>query len=185
MITLEQIYAKVVNFLNDGRYDYLIIGGIAAATLGEPRVTGDVDVDIVMEPELVREFLDNAEKAGFEVDRDSCLERFNHTGTFQIGYQGYHVDFIVASTDLERQALARKIKVRLHGVEAFFPTCEDLILMKIIPGRQLDILDVQNVVIRHRKDLDVQYLQSWARKLCDEAEDMRIWNELKRLLDEA
>jgi hypothetical protein len=43
MILLEDVYKKVVTFLNGEKYKYLIIGGIAAGTLGEPRITADVD----------------------------------------------------------------------------------------------------------------------------------------------
>jgi len=45
MVLLEEVYKKVVTFLNAEKYKYLIIGGIAAGTLGEPRVTGDEDME--------------------------------------------------------------------------------------------------------------------------------------------
>jgi len=68
-VLLEQVYKKVVTFLNRSKYKYLIIGGIAAGTLGEPRITGDVDVDIILDREDVPDFLANAKKAGFKVKR--------------------------------------------------------------------------------------------------------------------
>ncbi len=46
----------------------------------------------------------------------------------------------------------------------------------------MDLLDAERIVMRHKEKLDIGYLQSWARKLSDQAEDMRIWNELKTLL---
>jgi hypothetical protein len=181
-ILLEQVYKKVVTFLNNEKYKYLIIGGIAAGTLGEPRVTGDVDVDIVLEQKDIPDFLNKAKKAGFKVSKEKCLRTVEQTGTFQINYGDFHIDFIIASTDLERQAYKRRKTIGLYGIKAFFPTPEDLILFKIIPGRKQDLLDAERVVLRHREKLDMQYLKTWARKLSDQAEDMRIWNELKRLL---
>ena len=47
-VLLEDVYKKVVTFLNREKFEYIIIGGIAAGILGEPRLTGDVDVDIVL-----------------------------------------------------------------------------------------------------------------------------------------
>jgi hypothetical protein len=183
-VLLEQVYKKVVTFLNRGKYKYLIIGGIAAGTLGEPRVTGDVDVDIILDQEDVPDFLAKAKKAGFKVSPKKCLRTAEQTGTFQIHYGDFHIDFIIASTDLEKQAFNRRKTIKLYGIKAFFPTPEDLIIFKIIPGRKQDLLDAERVVMRHAGKLDTEYLKTWARKLSDQAEDMRIWNELDRLLND-
>lgn len=182
MVLLEEVYKRVVTFLNAEKYKYLIIGGIAAGTLGEPRVTGDVDVDIMMDQKHIPDFLDKVKKVGFKVSKKKCIRRAEQTGTFQINYGDFHVDFIISSTDLEQQAFKRRKIIRLYGIKAFFPTPEDLILFKIIPARRQDLLDAERIVMRHKEKLDIGYLQSWARKLSDQAEDMRIWNELKMLL---
>ena len=74
--------------------------------------------------------------------------------------------------------------VSLYGVRGFFPTPEDLILLKLIPGRAKDIADVETLVSRNAGKLDEEYLRDWAMRLCDEAQDMRIWNILNDLLGE-
>lgn len=181
-ILLEQVYKKVVTFLNKGKYQYLIIGGIAAGTLGEPRVTGDVDVDIMLSQEEIGDFLDKAQKDGFKVLKKKCLKAAEQSGAFQINYGDFHIDFIIASTNFEDQAFKRRKIIRLYSINAFFPTPEDLILLKVIPGRRQDLLDAERVVLRHKEKLDTGYLKTWAQKLSDQAEDMRIWNELKKLL---
>ncbi|MCM8779099.1 MAG: hypothetical protein NC898_02575 [Candidatus Omnitrophica bacterium] len=48
-ILLEDVYKKVVDFLNEEKFEYIIIGGIAGGISGEPRVTGDVDIDIQLD----------------------------------------------------------------------------------------------------------------------------------------
>lgn len=184
IMALLDTYKKIVKFLNGGGYNYIVIGGIAASTIGEARVTADIDVDIVIKKEEVDDFLDKADKAGFKVQKKKCLKSVREVGVFQISAGDYHVDFIIASTDLETQACARRKAIQLHGVKAFFPTPEDLILLKLVPGRAKDIGDVEGLIARHGNKLDKKYLKTWAQKLCDEAEDMRIWNELKKLLDE-
>ena len=181
-VLLEDVYKKVVTFLNKHKHKYIIIGGIAAGTLGEPRVTGDVDVDITIGREDIPDFLAAARKAGFKLSKSRCLDSVEQTGTFQIYFDDFHIDFIVASTDLEAQACQRRKAIKLYGLRAFFPSPEDMILLKVIPGREKDLLDARSIVLRHKGKLDTKYLKAWAKKLCDEAEDMRIWNELKRLL---
>ncbi|HJT25313.1 MAG TPA: hypothetical protein VJ873_12105, partial [bacterium] len=58
---------------------------------------------------------------------------------------------------------------------------EDLILLKLIPGRTKDLADVEAIVARHGGSLDKKYLRSWAEKIGDMAEDMRILRQLKNL----
>ena len=181
-MALVDAYKKIVKFLNSGGYNYIVIGGIAASTLGEPRLTADVDVDIVIDKKDVPGFLNKAAKAGFKVPVKKCIESARRMGVFQISFGDYHIDFIIASTDLETQACERRRTIQLHGIRAFFPSPEDLILLKIIPGRDKDLLDAKSIVLRHKGKLDTQYLKSWAKKLCDEAQDMRIGNDLNKLL---
>jgi len=181
-ILLEDVYKKIVNFLNKEKQEYIIMGGIAAGVLGEPRVTGDVDIDIQLDKDDISDFLNKAKKAGFRFDKKKCSKRARKTSVFQINYGDFHIDFIIASIDLERETFKRKKIVRLYNTKAFFPTPEDLILLKIIPGRPQDILDAEKIIIRHKKKLDINYLEKWAQRLSDEAEDMRIYNTLKELL---
>lgn len=181
-ILLEDVYKKVVNFLNKEKYEYIVIGGIAVGTLGEPRVTGDVDVDIMLDKDKLPEFLHKAKKVGFKFDEEKCKKRAEATGTLQINYGDFHIDFIIASIELEKDAFKRKRIIRLYNTKAFFPTPEDLILLKIIPGRPQDLVDADKIVARYKKNLDAKYLKAWAKRLSDEAEDGRIVNELQKLL---
>ena len=183
-MALVNAYKKIVKFLNSGKYNYIIIGGIAASAIGEPRITADVDVDIVLNQEEVSNFLNEAKEAGFEVPVKKCIASARRMGVFQISFGDYHIDFIIASTNLETEACRRRKAIQLHGIKAFFPSPEDLILLKIIPGRDKDLLDAKAVAIRHKGKLDTRYLKTWAQKLCDEAEDMRIWTVLNNLLED-
>lgn len=181
-ILLEDVFKKVVTFLNKEKFEYIIIGGVAAGTLGEPRVTGDIDIDILLDRNNLKDFLNKAERAGFKFNRQRCIERAKKAGVFQINYGDFHIDFIIASIDLEREAFKRKKIIRLYGLKAYFPTPEDFILLKIIPSRPQDLIDAERVAIRHKGKLDIKYLKTWAQRLSDEVQDMRICNELYRLL---
>lgn len=180
-ILLEDVYKKIVTFLNKEKYEYLIIGGIAAGTLGEPRVTADVDIDISLKKEKIGDFLKKARKEGFKIKKNTII-RAKKFGTFQINYGDFHIDFIIASIDLEREAFRRKKIIKLYNIKAFFPSPEDLILLKIISGRTQDLLDAEKVIIRQKGKLDINYLKKWAQRLSDEAEDIRIYHQLNKLL---
>lgn len=181
-ILLEGVYKKAVNFLKKEKYEYMVIGGIAAAIMGEPRLTADVDIDILLDKDDISDFLNKAKKAGFKFDAGKCKKTAMATAVFQIRYGDFHIDFIMASTEFENEAFRRKQEMALYNTKAFFPTPEDLILLKIIPGRPQDLLDAEKIVTRYRKKLDVKYLENWAKQLSDEAQDLRIFNELQKLL---
>lgn len=184
MILLEDVYKKIVEFLNKEKYKYMVIGGIAAGTIGEPRVTGDVDVDIIISNEDIPVLLDKLKKSGFEVPKKQGIKSALRTGVFRVIYKDFYIDFLIASTELEKEAFERSKKRLLFGVKANFPTPEDMILLKIIPGRDKDMLDAKNIVLRHKEKLDKTYLENWAQRLSDEAQDMRVWNELEKLLED-
>lgn len=70
------------------------------------------------------------------------------------------------------------------GLEANFPSPEDFILFKLIPGRPKDLLDAESVVLRHRERLDRSYLERWAQRISDEMEGLRVFRTLETLLGE-
>lgn len=179
---LDEIYKKVIFFLNKEKFNYLVIGGIAAGVLGEPRVTGDVDIDILIDKKDVKNFLDKSKKYGFKFDEQVSLKRTNESGSFQVFLGDFHIDFIITSTEFEKDAHRRKIIIKFKNIEAYFPTPEDFILLKIVPNRPIDIIDAEKVAIRNSGKLDEKYLIKWAQILSDQAEDLRIYKEVKRLL---
>ena len=181
-MSLIKVYKKIVKFLNEEGVPYMIIGGFAAGILGEPRATVDIDIDIMVRKSEAIELLKKLKKQGFEVDIKECKERIKRTGTFQIEYNDYNIDFIISSIELERKAIARSRILKVHGVNARFPTPEDLILLKIISGRPKDIADAESIVIRHSRKLDRNYLLKWAEKISDEMESLRVYREIKNLL---
>lgn len=179
---LEKEYKRIITFLNKQKINYLVIGGIAVSVMGNPRETIDIDICIFIKKSEVKNFLDKAEMCGFIVDKGEMMKQVRATGCFNIVDGKVRIDFLVASHKFEKNAFERKIPVEIHGVKGWYPTAEDLILFKIVSGRLQDLADAENIAIRHSGKLDKKYLLSWAQKLSDEAEDLRIYKEVKRLL---
>ncbi|HEY4158173.1 MAG TPA: hypothetical protein VGM29_08750 [Polyangiaceae bacterium] len=61
------------------------------------------------------------------------------------------------------------------------PTPEDLLLFKVLAGRDKDLLDAAGIARRHRATLDWPYVERVVRELCDQAEDMAAWQRLEQL----
>lgn len=178
----SQLYLRVVKMLEALRFPYLIVGGMATGVLGEPRLTHDVDVIAGFKSENTEQVLKKAREEGFLFNEREVRKNIQEKGTFRLEYQKLWVDLIIASTELEQSAFKRGKRVKVLGVEANFPSPEDFILFKLIPGRPKDLLDVESVILRHRDKLDRAYLERWAQQISDEMEDLRVFNTLKKLL---
>lgn len=164
---------------------YLVVGGLAVIAVGEPRTTGDVDVIAFLSAAEARRFIGAAAQAGFEVDSVLERRRLDETGTVRVRRAPFQLDVIVASLPFEETAYARSTPQRLFGRMVRFPSAEDLILFKVLAGRDKDILDAVGIARRHAARLDHRYLEHTLRPICDLAEDLSAWRRLHAVLKKA
>ena len=83
-------------FLEATRTRYLVVGGLAVVAVGEPRITGDVDVVAFLTPADAERLITEASTAGFELQRDVELERLRRTGTLRFRLGLFQLDIILA-----------------------------------------------------------------------------------------
>lgn len=178
----KQAIHKIIRFLDKEKIPYFVLGGLAVGVMGEPRFTHDIDLDIFLQDQETGIFIKRLKKASFKFNAKQAMLNASQFGTFRLSYKMVQIDIIIASTALEREALRRKRRVDFFDLITCFPSPEDLILLKLIPGRPKDLLDAESVVIRQKGKLDASYLEKWARHICEEAQDFRILNQLKKML---
>ncbi len=180
--TLETAYGVFFDYLHRNRQRYLVIGALAVGMLGEARLTRDLDFLLFLAPDTLDQFLRGAKRRGLALNFAAVRRMVEETGTLRLSYRGVPIDCLVASTPLEEQMWQRSKKLRLYGRTAHFPSPEDLILLKLLPGRPKDLLDAEGVLLRHKGRLDLSYLRKTAQRMADELQDARIWRRLKQLL---
>ena len=171
-----------VDFLVAQRTPYLVIGGLAVAAIGEPRMTRDVDVVGYLSMPEAEALIGAARRAGFKVPPGE-LERLHETGTLRFAKGDFELDVILASLPFEATARKRARKRRLFGRMVPLPTPEDLLVLKILAGRDKDLVDAVGVARRHADSLDRAYLTKTLREVCELAEDttaLRILDEVLR-----
>lgn len=178
---LESAFRKTDALLRALRTRHLYIGGLAVLATGEPRMTLDIDLIVFIPRTAPGPFLDAAARRGFTVSKRVALTDAAERGACMVRYRGVAVDLIFASTELEESAWRRRKRRTLFGRTVDVPSPEDLILLKLIPGRPRDLEDVRGIAASVGNRLDRKYLAAWARKLCDEAEDFRVLRLLKEL----
>ncbi|MEW6556788.1 MAG: DUF6036 family nucleotidyltransferase [Elusimicrobiota bacterium] len=183
--TIDQLFVKVHNLLKKTKTPYILIGGLAAGVLGQPRFTQDADFLIFLDRNKLSGFLEIAKKEGLKFDKKKVERTILERGVFRLFLGNYHADFIINALNFGKSVLKRKIAIKFFNRLVAFPTPEDLILIKIIAGRELDLIDVKNIILRNAEKIDKKYLTQWAQKISDETENMRIWNDLNKILKES
>jgi hypothetical protein len=175
---------EAVDFLSRASVPYLIIGGLAVAAIGQPRATGDVDVIGYVPTDKALALINAAVAAGFTVAPDE-RENLQATGTLRFRKGRFQLDIILASLPFEDDARARSRKHRLFGRLVPLPTPEDLILFKVLAGRDKDLVDAVGVARRHLPALDRRYLQDAIKAVCELAEDLAPLRHLDEVLRKA
>jgi hypothetical protein len=173
-----------IDFLTGASTPFLIIGGLAVAVIGEPRMTADIDVIGFLTMAQATALIDAAAAAGFTVAADE-RERLAATGTLRFAKGRFQLDVILASLPFEDDARARARKRRLFGRLVPLPTPEDLLLFKVLAGRDKDLVDAVGVARRHLAVLDRRYLNDALAAICDLAEDLAPRRRLDDVLRKA
>lgn len=147
-------------------------------------MTGDVDVIGYLTMERASALIDAAVASGFEVGADE-RERLQATGTLRFAKGRFQLDIILASLPFEDDARARARKRRLFGRMIPLPTPEDLIVFKVLAGRDKDLVDAVGIARRHLSVLDRRYLARTLQAICELAEDLTPQRRLDDVLRKA
>lgn len=175
---------EAVDLLDRAEAPYLVIGGLAVAVIGEPRMTGDIDVIAYVDLERAEELIEVARATGFAAAADE-REQLRETGTLRFSKGGFQLDIILASLPFEEAARARARPRRLFGRRVPLPTPEDLLLFKVLAGRDKDLVDAAGIARRHLATLDLAYLTATLDEICDLAEDVAPRQRMEAVLRKA
>jgi hypothetical protein len=141
---------------------YLIIGGLAVQRWGQPRLTQDVDLTILLPPgreEIVlRELVEAFPPRVPEAVRFAVEHRVLPVDV----PGGSEADISLGLPGYEEEAIARGVDYRLaEGRMVRLCSAEDLIIHKALAGRPQDILDIEGIVARQGKRLELAYIRRW------------------------
>jgi len=123
----------------------VIIGGVAASLLGEPRYTVDLDAVFLLDLDDVPRLLVEAAKLGieprisdpFDFARKSRMLLLRHNPS------GIDIDLSLGILPFEIEMVDRSKMVEIGAIKLRLPTPEDLIILKAFAHRPKDILDIR------------------------------------------
>jgi predicted nucleotidyltransferase len=160
-------------FLDNTRIEYMLVGGLAVGIWSEPRATVDIDFMVSMKTDdynILKKTLKEVKKFIFIYDEPMMFARISFLRATLKSNKNISVDFLFADDDFKSEALRRKETIQVAGFSVNVTTPEDLVILKLLSGREQDRLDAKKILEIQKGNLDMEHIQNWLRKLSIELE---------------
>lgn len=157
------------------------IGGLAVSLWGEPRLTRDVDVKVLLGRDERQHLLGLlAGYTSLHADPDAALRQ---TGfAFFLDPAGVRVDVMLAETSFDEAAIGRARLVETQPSQVVrMCSAEDLIIYKMVSLRAQDRADVEGVIRRQGNALDDAYIVKWLREFEQALDDNTLVKEYRHM----
>lgn len=161
----------------------VLIGGIAAAFLGRPRVTRDVDAIVVLELNHLAAFLECGEQYGFVPRLSDAVDFAVRARVLLVKHEAtaVDVDLSLAALPFEREAIENARHIEVEKTPVPFARPEDLIVMKAVAHRPRDWADVEGILASHPQ-LDMARVRRLVRQFAEAMEQPELVEELERVV---
>lgn len=181
MENLLDSVAALQKLLEEASLPSMVVGGMAVGVWGEPRLTRDVDIKVLVPREERTRLLTLL--SGYHPLHENPDEAFRRHGiAFFLDEQGVRVDVMLAETSFDEIAISRARIVEVQPQRrARVCSAEDLIIYKMVSLRTKDRLDVESIVRRQGDRLDDAYILRWLRQFEQALDDSTLASEYRRL----
>jgi predicted nucleotidyltransferase len=159
---LEKLLKKISLEFEKNKIDYMVIGGQAVLIYGEPRLTKDIDIILGTDIDRFKDTLEIVKKMKLKILPKNPYDFVKETMVFPLLDEktGIRIDLIFSFSEYEKEALKRINRVKISDFYVNYVSLEDLIIQKIISGRERDIEDIRIVMLKNKK-IDEKYILKW------------------------
>jgi len=159
---------EVCSFLDKAAIEYMLVGGMAVGIWAEPRAT--VDIDFLVSVRLadfdnLKRHLTESGRFVFIHEKPMVFGRISFLRATLKSNADISIDFIFSDDFFKGEALKRREVAQLSDFSLNMATPEDLIILKLLSGREQDRLDAMKILEIQKGKLDMDYLQTWLEKL--------------------
>jgi len=165
---LVQSLREICSFLDETSVEYMLVGGMAVGIWAEPRATVDIDLLVsirLADLDNLRRHLTESGRFIFIHEKPMVFGRISFLRATLRSNADISIDFIFSDDFFKIEALKRKEVVQLSDFVLNIATPEDLIILKLLSGREQDKLDAMKILQIQKNKLDKDYLQTWMEKL--------------------
>lgn len=176
--------AEVEAFCRDKRWQFCFIGGVAVQRWGVPRFTQDVDVTLLTGL--------GGEEAFIDLFLGAFAPRVSDARTFALqnrvllarSSSGVDLDVALGAFPFEEATIQRATTWKAkRGIALTTCSAEDLIVQKVFAGRDRDWGDVEAILVRQHRRLDLDLARRELLPLLALKEDSGSLAKLERMID--
>ncbi len=157
---MELDFQTIFKELNRLGVDYLVVGGLAVNFHGVPRMTYDIDLMILLEPENILKLVTKLTQWGYKpkvpIDpKDLADEKTRNSWVREKGMKALNfysetlpigeIDILIETPIPYEELKSRAIKVELQEERIPTISIHDLIELKLRAGRKQDLADVDHL----------------------------------------
>jgi predicted nucleotidyltransferase len=157
---MELDFQTIFRELNGLGIDYLVVGGLAVNFHGVPRMTYDIDLMVLLEPENVLKLVSKLTQWGYKpkipIDpRDLADETKRNSWVHEKGMKALNfysetlpigeIDILIDSPIPYQELRSRAIRVELQDEKIPTVSIHDLIALKLQAARKQDLADVEHL----------------------------------------
>lgn len=180
MRSFERMVLDFIGVLEKIKVDYVVIGGIAVSSWGNPRTTKDLDVIVDLNSDDIDKFCKNLQESGFSVDKEDIKEALKEKTHFTVldEYSEYHIDAKGVYNRFDALTVKNKYVVPYEGLNMCIASAEDTVAHKLLFGGYQDIKDAESILLR-QSELDMEYLE----ELCENLGVLNEFRTVKKKVD--
>lgn len=163
--TLLAALADLVKWLDDTKMPSMIIGGVAASVLGQPRLTQDVDALAILPEANWANAVSTAAHHGIlpRIENPLDFARRSRVLLMRHAESGIDIDVTFGRLSFEQAAIDNSEVHDIGGLRVRLPRVEDLLIMKAVARRPKDLQDIEGLLAAH-PDADIVAVRQWVRE---------------------
>jgi hypothetical protein len=175
----------LLKLLEKAKIPHVLIGGLAVSQLSRPRLTADIDVLTYLdEDNRIPELIETASQVGFSprIQEAEAFARVNRVLLLIHDQSRIPVDLSLGMLSFEREVIQRSHFIQAGDLQLPLPSVEDLIILKAVAHRAVDILDIETLVDFH-PDIDRNRIEGVAGEFAEALEMPEILTDVRSILE--
>jgi len=172
---LVKLFSRICKKL---KIPYVIVGGVAVSAWGNIRTTRDIDVILDIKPEKIKEFVKEIKKNHLKINEEDILNSLKEKSHFTIfdKRSTFYIDGKGIYNKNDFQTIKNRKKIEFEKNTIYINSPEDLIANKLFFGSEQDLKDVEGIMMRQKKRLNMKKL----KKRCKE---LKVYDKLIALIE--
>jgi hypothetical protein len=181
--SLQAALTDLVSWLDEANVPSIIIGGVAASVLGQPRLTQDVDALAILPEADWTNVAAAAVRHGIAPRIENALEFARRSRVLLMRHvtSGIDIDLTFGGLSFEEMAVRNGETHEIGGLRIRLPRVEDLLIMKAVARRPKDLQDIEALLSTH-PDADIAFVRRWVAEFAAALNMPDMLDELERML---